>query len=100
MQKIVKTLVDLVESLTITSILDTKFWQDLIIAIVVIVANAFIIPLIKYLFNSLLDKMRLKGIISDEEFRQHCLKNNIKISEEDVKTIIAQYNKWKEENKK
>ena len=100
MQKIVKTLVDLVGSLTLTSLLDTKFWQDLIITIIVIVANAFIIPLIKYLFNSLLEKMRLKGIISDEEFRQHCLKNSIKISEEDVKTIIAQYNKWKEENKK
>ena len=98
-EKIAKIVADLGVSLGITNVLDTKFWQDLIITLIVIVCNAIIFPLLKYLFNSLLEKMRLKGIISDEEFRAYMLEKNIKIDEQDVKTLIALYKEWKEKNK-
>lgn len=98
-EKIAKIVADLGVSLGITNVLDTKFWQDLIITLIVIVCNAIIFPLFKYFFNSLLEKMRLKGIISNEEFRKYMLEKNIKIDEQDVKTLIALYKEWKEKNK-
>lgn len=95
MNKIIKAGIDLVESITLTSVIDTKFWQDLIITLIVIISNAFIIPLVKYLFTTILNKMRMKGIISDEEFKQYCITKNIQISEQDVRTLINMYKEWK-----
>ena len=96
MKKLVKIGIDLVESLTLTNVLDTKFWQDLIITLIVIVINAVVIPLLKSLYSTILTKMHMKGIINDEEFKQYCIDKDIKINEEDVKTLLALYQNWKE----
>lgn len=95
----IKTGIDLVASITITNILNYEFWQNLIITLVVIIVNAFVIPCLRYLFTTLLNKMKVKGILSDEEFIKYCKAMNIQITEEDVKHLIEIYKEWKEKAK-
>lgn len=56
MKNILKSVIDLAETLFITGIIDTDFWQELIISIVVVIFNFLIIPLIKALFAKLREK--------------------------------------------
>lgn len=95
MRKFGKICVDLVASLGLTSVLDTTFWQDLIITCIVIVANAVIIPSLKSLILSILYHLKEKKMFQDEAFIKYLENHSIKIDEEDIKNLIEKYKEYK-----
>lgn len=95
MRKFGKICVDLVASLGLTSVLDTTFWQDLIITCIVIVANAVIIPCLKSLILTILYHLKEKKMFQDEAFIEYLENHSIKIDEEDIKNIIEKYKEYK-----
>lgn len=95
MRKFGKICVDLVASLGLTSVLDTAFWQDLIITCVVIIANAVIIPCLKSLILSILYHLKEKKMFQDEAFIKYLENHSIKIDEEDIKNLIEKYKEYK-----
>ena len=99
MRKFAKICVDLVASLTITNVIDTDFWQDLIITCIVIIANAVIIPLLKSLTLSILYRLKEKNMLKDEAFIHYLEEREINISEEDVKTLIEIFKEYKRSKK-
>lgn len=99
MRKFGKICVDLVASLGLTSVLDTAFWQDLIITCIVIVANAVIIPCLKSLILSILYHLKEKKMFQDEAFIKYLENHSIKIDEEDIKKLIEKYKEYKKGKK-
>lgn len=95
MRKFGKICVDLVASLGLTSVLDTAFWQDLIITCIVIVANAVIIPCLKSLILTILYHLKEKKMFQDEAFIKYLENHSIKIDEEDIKNLIEKYKEYK-----
>lgn len=99
MRKFGKICVDLVASLGITSVLDTAFWQDLIITCIVILANAVIIPCLKSLTLSLFYHLKEKNMLKDDSFIKYLEEKEIVVDEQDVKTLIEFFKEYKKGKK-
>ena len=83
LEKIIKSVVDLGETLVITGVIDSEFWQELIISIVVVLFNFLVIPLIKSLFNYIKKKTGMSAPEIPDKIDKDDLKEQGKENEND-----------------
>lgn len=103
MNKLVKSVVDLGESIAInlglSSLFDTAFWQELIITLLVILMNFIVLPNLKKLWNFVLNEMTKRKIlkVGDKEVIENYLKeHNITfdtMTREEVKELMEEIKK-------
>lgn len=82
MNKLVKSGIDLVESLAInfslSEVFNTSFWQELIITLLVILMNFFVLPNLKKLWNYCIVELTKRKIlkVGDKELIENYLKEH------------------------
>ena len=94
-EKLEKTFIEVVGTLSFKEIFDTDFFQSLLIALIILIFNTLILPLIKKIYY----KLQLNKYLKEEDFNKYLEDFKEEIAEASIDEIIKKYKETKRDGK-
>lgn len=94
-EKLEKTCIEVVGTLSFKEIFDTDFFQSLLIALIILIFNTIILPLIKKLYY----KLQLNKYLKEEDFNKYLEDFREEIANASIEEIIKNYKEAKRNGK-
>lgn len=90
-EKLEKTFIEVVGTLSFKEIFDTDFFQSLLIALIILIFNTVILPLIKKIYY----KLQLNKYLKEEDFNKYLEDFKEEIADASIGEIIKKYKEIK-----
>ena len=90
-----KTFIEVVGTLSFKEIFDTDFFQSLLIALIILIFNTLILPLIKKIYY----KLQLNKYLKEEDFNKYLEDFKEEIADASIGEIIKKYKEIKRDGK-
>lgn len=94
-EKLEKTFIEVVGTLSFKEIFDTDFFQSLLIALIILIFNTLILPLIKKIYY----KLQLSKYLKEEDFNKYLEDFKEEIADASIGEIIKKYKETKRDGK-
>lgn len=94
-EKLEKTFIEVVGTLSFKEIFDTDFFQSLLIALIILIFNTLILPLIKKIYY----KLQLNKYLKEEDFNKYLEDFKEEIADASIGEIIKKYKEIKRDGK-
>lgn len=94
-EKLEKTFIEVVGTLSFKEIFDTDFFQSLLIALIILIFNTLILPLIKKIYY----KLQLNKYLKEEDFNKYLEDFKEEIADASIDEIIKKYKETKRDGK-
>ena len=94
-EKLEKTFIEVVGTLSFKDIFDTDFFQSLLIALIILIFNTLILPLIKKIYY----KLQLNKYLKEEDFNKYLEDFKEEIADASIGEIIKKYKEIKRDGK-
>ena len=94
-EKLEKTFIEVVGTLSFKEIFDTDFFQSLLIALIILIFNTLILPLIKKIYY----KLQLNKYLKEEDFNKYLEDFKEEIADASIGEIIKKYKEMKRDGK-
>ena len=94
-EKLEKTFIEVVGTLSFKEIFDTDFFQSLLIALIILIFNTLILPLIKKIYY----KLQLNKYLKEEDFNKYLEDFKEEIADSSIGEIIKKYKEIKRDGK-
>lgn len=94
-EKLEKTFIEVVGTLSFKEIFDTDFFQSLLIALIILIFNTLILPLIKKIYY----KLQLSKYLKEEDFNKYLEDFKEEIADASIGEIIKKYKEIKRDGK-
>lgn len=94
-EKLEKTFIEVVGTLSFKEIFDTDFFQSLLIALIILIFNTLILPLIKKIYY----KLQLNKYLKEEDFNKYLEDFKEEIADASISEIIKKYKEIKRDGK-
>ena len=94
-EKLEKTFIEVVGTLSFKEIFDTDFFQSLLIALIILIFNTVILPLIKKIYY----KLQLNKYLKEEDFNKYLEDFKEEIADASIGKIIKKYKEIKRDGK-
>ena len=94
-EKLEKTFIEVVGTLSFKEIFDTDFFQSLLIALIILIFNTLILQLIKKIYY----KLQLNKYLKEEDFNKYLEDFKEEIADASIGEIIKKYKEIKRDGK-
>ena len=94
-EKLEKTFIEVVGTLSFKEIFDTDFFHSLLIALIILIFNTLILPLIKKIYY----KLQLNKYLKEEDFNKYLEDFKEEIADASIGEIIKKYKEIKRDGK-
>ena len=94
-EKLEKTFIEVVGTLSFKEIFGTDFFQSLLIALIILIFNTLILPLIKKIYY----KLQLNKYLKEEDFNKYLEDFKEEIADASIGEIIKKYKEIKRDGK-